>query len=45
MIVILMLYDCVQVVALPYLHETLKPLIDLIFSEHKLVELDPDQLR
>uniref|UniRef100_A0A1X7U651 Ras GTPase-activating protein n=2 Tax=Amphimedon queenslandica TaxID=400682 RepID=A0A1X7U651_AMPQE len=34
-----------KVVALPYLHETLKPVIDTIFNDKKLVELDPDQLK
>ena len=31
--------------ALPYLHETLKPVVDMIFNDRKLIELDPDQLK
>ena len=35
----------VKVAALPYLHETLKPLIDTIFSDKKVVELDEQQAK
>ena len=31
--------------ALPYLHETLKPVVDAIYNEKKAIELDPDQLK
>jgi RAS protein activator-like 1 len=34
-----------KVVALPYLHETLRIPIDTIFNDKKLIELDPDQLK
>lgn len=34
-----------QIVALPYLHETLLPAIDLICTEHKVVELDVEQVK
>ncbi|XP_077864810.1 rasGAP-activating-like protein 1 [Saccoglossus kowalevskii] len=33
-----------KVIGMPYLHETLAPVIDKIFDERKLVELDPDKL-
>ena len=34
-----------QIVALPYLHETLSAPIDLICTEHKVVELDVEQVK
>ena len=34
-----------QIVALPYLHETLSPCIDAVYSDHKICELDPEQLK
>lgn len=34
-----------QIVALPYLHNTISPVIDAIYTEKKLCELDCDQLR
>ena len=33
-----------KVVGMPYLHETLKPVIDQIYDEKKLVELDPQKM-
>ncbi|XP_077995563.1 rasGAP-activating-like protein 1 isoform X2 [Glandiceps talaboti] len=33
-----------KVIGMPYLHETLGPVIDKIFNERKLLELDPDKL-
>ncbi|XP_070571992.1 rasGAP-activating-like protein 1 isoform X2 [Ptychodera flava] len=32
-----------KVIGMPYLHETLGPVIDKIFNERKLLELDPDK--
>ncbi len=34
-----------KVVALPYLHETLSSSIEAVFSDHKLCELDVEQLK
>lgn len=34
-----------QIVALPYLHNTISPVIDAIYTDKKLCELDCDQLR
>lgn len=34
-----------KIVALPYLHSTISPVIDAIYTEKKLCELDCDQLR
>ncbi len=33
-----------KVVGMPYLHETLKPVIDQIYEEKKMVELDPQKM-
>ena len=37
-----MVYVYVQIVGMPYLQDTLSPVIDLIYDEHKSVELDPN---
>ncbi|XP_072034910.1 rasGAP-activating-like protein 1 isoform X2 [Amphiura filiformis] len=33
-----------KVVGMPYLHETLKPVVDQIYEEKKMVELDPQKM-
>ena len=33
-----------KVIALPYLHEILKPFVDQIYQDKRTVELDPSQL-
>ncbi len=35
---------CLQIVGMPYLHETLGPVINEIYADHKLIELDPGRI-